>query len=586
MSLEHLRAILWLRWRLGLRQWKRGSAVGGILAAVVAAIAVLSAVGGFGLALGLGIFFLPAARPEVLLLVWDAILVAFLLFWVIGVLTDLQRSELLSMAKLLHFPMSLRGVFVLNYCGSLLSLSLIVFVPTLLGLGLASVFAYGMTSLVVLPLIFGTMFMVTAVTHQFRGWLGALMVNKRRRGTIIAFVTILFVLVANIPTFFNLYNERREEQREENQEHSQAAASDEGERKEWIDPSQVELALSVNRILPPVWLAYGAWGASQGRPWPAVLATLGTLVIGALSLGRSYRTTLRVYRAHEPRRRRRKVADRRQKVASDGAAGARFLEWTIPYCPEQAAAIAVAGLRTLIRAPQAKMMLLTPVILIVVFGGLLFGGRGMAIPPAVVPLMPLAAIGIVMLTLSQLLQNLFGFDGDGFRVFVLSGAPRSEILLGKNLSIVPFAALLGGISLVGLQFVLPLRSTHLAASFLQLISVCLLCCMVGNLTSTLVPMAMSSGTMKPVNPGALTLLKQFAFTLLIPLTILPAMIPLGMEMLGELLGWKTRIPIYLVLSALEVPVVVWIYRRVLVPQGRLLARREQRILEVVGAPPD
>ncbi len=39
----------------------------------------------------------------------------------------------------------------------------------------------------------------------------------------------------------------------------------------------------------------------------------------------------------------------------------------------------------------------------------------------------------------QLMANQFGFDRDGFRVFVLCAAPRRDILLGKNLAFVPVA---------------------------------------------------------------------------------------------------------------------------------------------------
>ena len=83
------------------------------------------------LAVGLFVIVL-VARPvrlagvpplAVLLYVWDGLVVAFLFFWLIGLLTDLQRSEALSLDKFLHLPVSLAGVFCINYLSSLLSLS-------------------------------------------------------------------------------------------------------------------------------------------------------------------------------------------------------------------------------------------------------------------------------------------------------------------------------------------------------------------------------------------------------------------------------------------------------------------------------
>ena len=44
------------------------------------------------------------------------------------------------------------------------------------------------------PLALGIVFMITAWTYCLRGWLAALMVNKRRRRTVIVWVTIVFVL--------------------------------------------------------------------------------------------------------------------------------------------------------------------------------------------------------------------------------------------------------------------------------------------------------------------------------------------------------------------------------------------------------
>src|SRR5207253_1128054 len=58
-------------------------------------------------------------------------------------------------------------------------------------------------------------------------------------------------------------------------------------------------------------------------------------------------------------------------AARAGAApSAGLLERELPWLPERVAAIALCGLRSLTRAPEAKMMLLSPVILLVVFGSM------------------------------------------------------------------------------------------------------------------------------------------------------------------------------------------------------------------------
>ena len=51
----------------------------------------------------------------------------------IGLITELQRTEPLSLSKFLHLPVSVNGAFLINYLSSLLRLSLIIFVPVMLG---------------------------------------------------------------------------------------------------------------------------------------------------------------------------------------------------------------------------------------------------------------------------------------------------------------------------------------------------------------------------------------------------------------------------------------------------------------------
>src|SRR6185437_6566448 len=46
----------------------------------------------------------------------------------------------------------------------------------------------------------------TAVTHQFQGWLASLMLNKRRRRTIIVVFTMVFVLFAQVPNLINQWS--------------------------------------------------------------------------------------------------------------------------------------------------------------------------------------------------------------------------------------------------------------------------------------------------------------------------------------------------------------------------------------------
>src|SRR5262249_7488465 len=137
--------------------------------------------------------------------VWDGLVLALIFFWMTGLLADLQRSDVLAMEKFLHLPVSLVGALLVNYLSSWFSLSLLVCVPPMLGLAIGLAITHGPAMLLVLPAIVALLIMVTAVTFQFRGWLAALMVNKRRRQTILLVVTMSFVLFAQVPNLVMQY---------------------------------------------------------------------------------------------------------------------------------------------------------------------------------------------------------------------------------------------------------------------------------------------------------------------------------------------------------------------------------------------
>ena len=143
-----------------------------------------------------------------MLVLWDVLVLAFLFFWLMGLATELQRSEALSLDKLLHLPVSLSGTFLLNYLSSLISLSLVIFIPTTVGLCLALVFVKGPVMLVLFPLLGTFLLMVTGVTHQLREWLHVMMLNKRRRRAIIVLVTAAFVLLVQVPNIINIAVQR------------------------------------------------------------------------------------------------------------------------------------------------------------------------------------------------------------------------------------------------------------------------------------------------------------------------------------------------------------------------------------------
>jgi ABC-2 type transport system permease protein len=638
VNLLHLRAFLWLRWRLRVNGFKRAGTVNAVLMAILAVLGFILAGVLFVVCLLVGLFALDEAAPDVFLYVWDGLVVAFLFFWFTGLLTDLQRAEPLSLDKFLHLPVSLSGAFLVNYLSSLLSMNLVVFLPAVLGMILGLVFSRGPAMLLLLPLAAAFFLMVTALTHQFQGWLATLMTNPRRRRTVVVVVTMVFILLVQLPNLLNLMysgkmqseNDRKTQKivadyqrgtRQTNQQAKELAelqrSFQEGkidlptfqrrmqrlqemEAKENEQQARIEQEAkeqqartgaedrqhlaetfrTVNLFVPPGWLPLGAMGLAEGNAVPALLGMLGMGLIGAASLWRSYRTTVRLYRGEftAGKRGRTPVA---APPPSDGKRPVRLLEWRLPGLSEHAAVIALGGFRSLLRSPEGKMMLLSPVLLVVISVSMLLT-QAVNPPEALRPLMPFGAMALILLGMVGLVSNQFGFDRGGFRVFVLCPAPRREVLLGKNLAVAPLALGIGLLMTLLVEVLYPLRWDYFLAALPQLLSMFLVFCMLANLLSIVGPLHVPAGSFRPSNFKATSFLLQIAFLMLFPIAVLPMLLPWMVQELLEAQGWAVGVPVGLALAVLECAAVVFLYRLVLAGEGALLQLREQSILDVVA----
>jgi len=607
---QHLKTIAWLRWRLTANQWKKGGSVNAILGLVLLGVALLVAGVSLVISFALGLTLFPRCEPDHLLVFWDVLVIVFLFFWLTGLMTELQRSEALSFDKLLHLPVSLRGTFLLNYLSSLISLSLIVFLPTAIGVSLALVWVKGPALLILFPLLATFLLLVTGLTHQLREWLHVLMLNKRRRRAIIAFLAAAFVLLAQTPNLINIAVQRgrtQERLAEDQQlltqlqqqlasgeldaaEYGQALVARQAQqlaRREQEQQARIghalEIALLANAVLPVGWLPLGARAAAAGSVWPGLLGSLGALTIGCWSLWRSYRTALRYYTGGF------RTGERKTVLAAGPAGAARktlFVERQIRGVPDPAAAVALGMLRSLLRSPEGKMLLLAPLLLLGLFSVGLFAGRLRGVPEPVRPMLALGAISLTMLCFIQLLCNTFGIDRDGFRALVLSPCRRRDILLGKNLAFAVPALGVCLLTLAILQVLQPMPCLHFLGSLLQMLIGFMLCSLLGNWLSIFLPAAIGAGSLKPAKARVSTILIHVVMAMLSPLVLLPGVACLSAELLLDELQVPASLgvnvlPVYLLLSLLECGLVLWIYRRCLDVQARWLERREQSILEVV-----
>ena len=576
MNWEQLKTVLWLRWRLTRNQWARSGGLGAI-------IAVLAGLGAFvmgglcfvGALLGAA-FGLAQASPTVIMGIWFGVTVGFLFFWMIGLLTELQRSETIDLQRLMHLPVALGQMFVVNYLVSHFALSIIVVVPIMLGLGIGLVIARGPEMVLLVPLALSMVFMITAWTYCLRGWLAAMMTNPRRRRTVIMGITFMFILLSQGPNlYFNVIHRQ--------DHHSSQQSTTNQETRRTAEQEKLNQLLAAQKFIPPLWLPLGAQGLAEGRALPALLGTLGCLGIGTLGLRRAYRSTVRFYYGETGGKApvRIKPAGTATAVVAPARTGNGFLELRLPAVPEQAAALALATFRSLLRAPEVKMAWGSSFLSMVIIGAMVFLRSPPHLSDTAKPFIATGVVAFSIFMFVQFLANQFGLDRDGFRSLILSPADRRLILLGKNLASLPVGATFGAILLTLSSVWLHLPWLVFTAALFQLAALLLLAGLAGNVLSILVPYRIQPGSMKPTKMPGLAMLVMILCQMLFPVAMAPAFAPPLAELLWRLAGWPGGVPVNLILSVLLAALAAVAYWQTLGPLGRLLQRRETKILGVV-----
>ena len=577
MNWSQFRTIIWLRWRLTRNQWSRGGKINAVLTIIITFIGLGIGLGGGIVGLLAGAFALAKASPTVMLVVWDIIFAVFLFLWLAGIVSEIQRSETIDISRLLHLPISLRNVFVINYIASHLTASIILFLPGMLGLSAGLILGGRGFMILMFPLVLGIIFMVTAWTYCLRGWLVTLMINKRRRRTIIAGVTFAFILLSQLPYILgNLMDdhERHRPKTTESVQSEEQTPSHPRKRNKITIPDELLVA---HKVVPFLWVGNGAMSLATGNVWPAVLGAGGGFLLGGLGLRRAYRSTLRFYQGQATGR----ITKRKPKVEKLAGDSKNLIERQLPGIPEEAAASAMAFFRCLMRAPEVKMMLGSNFIMLLIFGTMIFVRRSANIGDNFRPFVATGAVVFMFLGLSQLMFNLFGSDRSGFRQLVLLPTPRKQILLGKNLAFLPIAAGIGAIFLAFVKVGMGVSFVIVIATGLQLLAAFLLLSMVGNLISVLVPYRIAPGSLKPTKSSMKTTILMLLSRLFFPMFIAPIFFPPAMGLLFTKVGWLPAAPVNLLFSAALLALLAIFYQLSLGPLGNLLQRREKEILQLV-----
>jgi len=573
MHWSQLHTILWLRWRLTRNQWARHGQLNAVITLVVAAL--LSFVGVMGGLVGLlvAIFALPKASPGVLLGVWDGTVGAFLLFWCVGIVSELQRSEAIDIGKMLHLPVSMKGLFFVNYLASHVTSSIIFFVPWMIGLSIGLAVSRGPAMLLLLPLSLAFVFMLTAWTYHLRGWLLTLMQNPRRYRMIVGTIGLVLLLLSQLPNLIFTARDRHQPRPSARQ-----MSPEEIQKDTTLHRNREERAFSMflwaHNVVPPLWVGNGAMHLARGGVWPAVLGTAGAFGLAGLGLSRAYKSTRRFY---EGRSIKAKTRRKKQVVLT----GRTLLERTLPGVPDEAAAMALAFFRSMTRATEVKMAVASNLLWLVIFGGMFFFRRSGSGGAGAQPFVATGAVVLPFFGMSQLLLNHFGFDRAGFRALILSPVPRWQILLGKNLAALPFTMGIGLTLLLIATVAMHIPALVVLAACLQFLTAFLLLSMFGNVISPLLPVRVAPGSLKPTKQPVTTTLLLIFCHLFSSTMLASVFVPPVAGRLFARAGWLPAAPMSLLFSAIELGLLVILYSLSLPHLGNLLQHREKEVLRIV-----
>ena len=457
------------------------------------------------LAVAVGLFFLglnmnKIGEPEAMLVLTDMLVIAFLVIWLIGVIMEIQRSDVIDFRKMLYLPVSLKQVFMLNFFVSLATPGLAAFVLAAMGLILGLILGTGIRMLWAVPLALAFVFMVAAWTYYARGLLVVLMENKRRRRAVLVLLPAVFVIVFQIPNLLiagsklvhqfrspHVVSKQLDEliQQQNNKDSQQVReeleAIRDGKKEQG---ARLKSALLIgNKVIPLGWLPYGLDALEKRDVKTAGVCMMGLVALGTAGLGLGYRSTLRFYVGARGRRKygHKKRAARKKEEKERKS---RLIESTLPFADDDTSAFVAAQLVSYLRHPNIRMQLVMPVIMSIIILGVV---PSIPAKPALRTLMPAIILLWPMLGFSMIMFNIFGVDGEGFRALILLPTERRKYVLGKNLALFPLVGGLCFLFLLAGELIFRFGVAPLAIGLTQTVQTYLLFCIAGNFVSLFNP---------------------------------------------------------------------------------------------------
>jgi ABC-2 type transport system permease protein len=554
LFLNQLRAIVQMKRRMLVHALTPGRMVGAALLGMMTVGAAL-----LSLALGVGLFFLGTAMGGEdswnLFLVLCMLTGIFFMVWAMGLLMEVQRSDVLDFRKFLHFPISLPGLFSLNFAASCVSLSMPFFFIGVTGLALGLAAERGPHFL--LGLVHGVLFfaMLAAWAYYARTLVALLLANKRRRRLVLTLLPLGFVLIGQVPSLLRPSIESG-----------------------YFSEDTVEMVLKgIVYGVPICWLPLGWSALLEGDHGTAVwtaIALGGCCLVGLIL---SYRSTRRFYQGGGTGTLFRKSAGTRETVPKSAAKPAATLR-PIPLLGEPLAALLRAFAINIRRHPHIRMLLISPAISALLILSIYNNSFAkMADSPQVAHWMPLGITCWCLFCFFVIMLNVFGLDPTAFRALVLFPAPRRHYLLAANVALAPMA--LGSAWLfIALAGAVMGVSPRMAALWIPLpLHLYLLMCLVGNAVSIYFPYPMGFDARRQQNRWAIALMNLVSMPVVSALT-LPSVLCLWLDgrYLSQPAGafpWGIACAWILLGISLLTYAVLWPL------QGDWLFTREQRMLE-------
>lgn len=568
-----LKTLIGLRILLLKRVWLRSAAgvVAGALAVFTMIILGVMAVGAGVACFFLGWKALPDLPPRALMFSGDVIVLVVLGAWLMGMLMELQRADLIDFQKMLYLPVSLRMVFALNFAVSLSSPTLVIYTLGAIGLtaGLIVGAGAGMASALFLAAAF--YLMLAAWSYHLQGMLAALMENKRRRRLILTIIPIVFIIISQAPNLLA-------------QTAINGSARGRHGPPRWFtlitsdapaNPGATDWARLAHGVIPLAWLPLGLASARAGNYGVVAGCFVGMAGIAGLGLASGYRATIRHYAGGKLRRR----PKEKKKNHAPAPGSVPFTGKSIPFLENDTGALVLASWLTLVRHPRIRMQMLMPLLMPILFalplalrnpstenlswvGDFAFAG----------------AMLYTFLSFSMFMCNHFGADQEGFQALVLLPTPRHKYFLAKNLALFPLVGVPYLILVAVVMYFLRPGVTAVATTLAQFVQLYFSFCLLGNYLSVYFPYRFqrASGQAARAKPGAFIggLITMFALPVL--------MIPSGLCTLANTLSSEFAAfryaPVGLIASLIVLFLTIWAYRSTIESTGNLLLAREQSIL--------